>query len=67
MVACCLIGTVCGVLIGQNAPLQTAMLRGFLIGGTLGLTAWWGSFTGMPGTHLRPHNIFYENHVTKEE
>lgn len=67
MIASCTIGTFVGVMNSGNMPLQTAMLYGFLVGGTLGLVYWWGSFVGMPGSHLRHAHIYYENDVKPEE
>ena len=66
MFASCLIGSTVAVLIGQ-APILTLLLRGTLIGGTLGMAVWWASFTGMPGSHLKTPNIFYEDNVSKDE
>jgi hypothetical protein len=66
MIACCLIGSTVGVMIGTG-PLQTLLLRGGCIGGTLGISIWWGSLTGLPGNHLKTPNIFYEDNVSKEE
>ena len=67
MFATSLIGTIVGLYIG-GAPLQTCMLRGFLVGGTLGMAMWWIALSsGLPGAQIKFHHIFYENNVTPDE